>query len=147
MYLETLEEHVILLEKVFNILEQHKLLIKKSKCAFATRKVDYLGHIVSGQGVATDPSKIQSVLQWPTPKNVKQLRGFLGLIGYYIKFIKEYGMISRPLTELLKKNASFLWTSIVDQAFQLLKHKLCEALVLVVPDFAKQFMVETDACD
>lgn len=117
VYLETLEGHVILLEKVSNILEQHKFLIKKSKCAFATREVEYLGHIVSGQGVATDPSKIQSVLQWPTPKNVNQLRGFLGLIGYYRKFIKDYGMISRPLIEFLKKNASFLWTSVVDQAF------------------------------
>lgn len=117
VYLETLEGHVILLEKVSNILEQHKFLIKKSKCAFATRKVEYLGHIVSGQGVATDPSKIQSVLQWPTPKNVNQLRGFLGLIGYYRKFIKDYGMISRPLIEFLKKNASFLWTSVADQAF------------------------------
>lgn len=97
--------------------------------------------------MATDPAKIQAVTVWPTPKTSKQLRGFWGLTGYYRKFIKDYGMTSRPLTELLKRNTIFQWKTMAEQAFQLLKQKMSEAPVLTVPDFSKIFVVETDACD
>jgi hypothetical protein len=109
--------------------------------------VEYLGHVISVDGVATDPSKIEVVQQWPSPTNVKQLRGFLGLTGYYRKFIKHYAMITKPLADLLRKDTQFLWTPTVEEAFQLLKKCLIEALVLAVPNFAKQFVVETDASD
>jgi hypothetical protein len=147
IYAKTLDEHVALLKKVFQILKHHQFLIKKSKCSFATNTVEYLGHVISAQGVATDQSKIQAVSIWPTPKTVKQLRGFLGLTGYYRKFIRNYGLISRPLTDLLKKNVQFIWTSTADEAFRTLKHQLVTAPVLAIPDFAKQFTVETDASD
>lgn len=147
VYSKTLEEHLELLKKVFRILEKHQFLIKKSKCKFAQKTVDYLGHVISAAGVATDPSKVQAVKNWPTPKNLKQLRGFLGLTGYYRKFIQHYGLLARPMTELLKKGTLFQWTPQTEQSFQLLKQRLIEAPVLAVPDFDQQFVVETDASD
>lgn len=96
--------------------------------------------------MATDPSKIQIVLQWPPPANVKELRSFLGLAGYYRKFVKFFVVLARPLTALLKKNTLYVWTSEHDMAFQELKSALCPAPVLAMPDFALPFVIETDAC-
>lgn len=95
--------------------------------------------------MATDPEKIKAVQSWPTPTDVRQLRGFLGLSGYYRKFIKNYGVMSRPLNDLLKKNTQFLWTPQLLQCFDNLKQALVSALVLALPDFNKEFTVETDA--
>jgi hypothetical protein len=95
--------------------------------------------------VATDPTKIQAIKDWPTPNSVKQLRGFLGLAGYYRKFIASYGAISRPLTELLKKNTQFIWTSTMEVAFGVLKQALIQAPVLALPDFKQSFDIHTDA--
>lgn len=111
IYSASLEDHVILLRQVFTILQQHQFLLKKTKCSFAQRSVEYLGHVVSGAGVLTDPTKIQAVVHWPVPTNLKQPRGFLGLTGYYRRFIQHYGIISRPLTQLLKKGVPYVWTS------------------------------------
>lgn len=104
IYTSTCEDHLRLLQEVFAILAQHEFYLKASKCSFAQQELEYLGHIIGAQGVSTDPSKVAVVQQWPVPKNVKQLQGFLGLAGYYRKFIKNYGVISRTLTDLLKKN-------------------------------------------
>ncbi|CAO2200139.1 unnamed protein product [Urochloa humidicola] len=145
IYSKSLEEHQEHLQAVFQILHKHRLLLKKSKCSFAQASLEYLGHIISGQGVSTDPSKIQAVKDWPTPKDVKQLRGFLGLSGYYRKFIQHYGVISRPLTDLLKKNTPFIWTEQLQQSFDSIKQALISAPVLALPDFTKEFIVETDA--
>lgn len=108
IYSPTLDEHKQHLEQVFVILEDHNFLLKKSKCTFAQQQLEYLGHIISSEGVATDPKKVQAVADWPTPTNIRQLRGFLGLSGYYRKFIKNYGILSRPLTDLLKKGVPFV---------------------------------------
>ena len=92
------------LTQVLETLRHHTLYTKKSKCVFGTSHVDFLGHVISVEGVATKPSKIKAMENWPQPKNIKQLRGFLGLTGYYRRFRKSYATLSRPLTQLLKKN-------------------------------------------
>ena len=100
----TLQDHLLHLECTFQLLQQHSLLAKKSKCYFAQTSVEYLGHFISAREVAIDPKKIEVVQQWPTPKNVTQLRGYLGLIGYYRRFVQGHGNINKPLTMLLKKD-------------------------------------------
>ena len=104
VYSQSWGDHLQHLEEVLLVLANNKLVANEKKCQFAQTKVDYLGHIISKEGVAVDPSKVASVTQWPVPKNVKGVRGFLGLTGYYRKFIRDYGRIARPLTELTKKN-------------------------------------------
>ena len=101
----TLEEHITHLQSVFDILKEHQLFVKESKCSFAQQSMEYLGHIISDKGVSTDPAKTVVMLDWPTPTNVTELRGFLGLTGYYRKFVQNYGLLAKPLTLLLKKQA------------------------------------------
>lgn len=145
IYSPTLEEHKKHLQMVFHILQENKLFVKSTKCSFAQPQLEYLGHVISAAGVATDGSKIQAVQDWPTPTTLKQLRGFLGLSGYYRKFIQQYGTMSKPLTELLKKNTPFVWSPLVHTAFLALKQALIQAPVLALPDFSKPFTLHTDA--
>lgn len=145
IYSSTLEEHVQHLHQVFELLHQHQLFAKRSKCSFAEQQVEYLGHIISAQGVATDPNKIKAVQDWPTPCNVKQVRGFLGLTGYYRKFIQGYSLISRVLSDLLKKDKLFQWTFKEQEAFNHLKQRMLEAPVLALPNSKLPFTVKTDA--
>lgn len=147
IYSPDLPTHLTHLRQVLQLLSNHQWKVKLSKCAFAQEHISYLGHIISGAGVAKDPSKIQSIVDWVRPTTIKKLRGFLGLAGYYRKFIKNFGAISKPLTQLLKKDAPFNWTAEVEQAFQLLKQSLVSAPVLALPDFQQPFTLETDASD
>ncbi|KAK4388623.1 Retrovirus-related Pol polyprotein from transposon [Sesamum angolense] len=137
--------HMLHLKKVLELLRKHQLYAKQSKCSFAQQQIDYLGHVISEGGVATDPEKIECMKNWPVPTSVKALRGFLGLTGYYRKFIKGYGSISKPLTSLLKKDA-FNWNLEAETAFNHLKEVMIRAPVLALPNFSKPFIVETDAC-
>jgi hypothetical protein len=107
VYSQTMEEHNEHLRHVFQLLSKDQWHIKLSKCKFAQTSISYLGHIISDQGVATDPSKIDAVLSWPTPACVKELRSFLGFTGFYRKFVKHYAIIAKPLTTLLKKHSLF----------------------------------------
>ncbi|GAU23864.1 hypothetical protein TSUD_369720 [Trifolium subterraneum] len=136
--------HLEHLEWILQVLEQNELYAKLSKCSFGQREVDYLGHIVSYSGVLMDAGKIKDVLEWPIPKNIKQVRGFLGLTGYYRRFIKAYAQIVGPLTDLLKKDA-FVWNNEAETSFNKLKHAITSAPVLRLPDFSKPFTLETDA--
>jgi hypothetical protein len=126
-------------------LAENSLYLKLSKCSFAKTTLEYLGHVISAAGVATDPTKIQAIEAWPVPSTVKHIRAFLGLAGYYRKFIANYGIISRPLTELLKKNVQFIWTAEAKEAFQALKQALVNAPVLALPNFQLNFDIHTDA--
>ncbi|KAI5404876.1 hypothetical protein KIW84_051874, partial [Lathyrus oleraceus] len=127
-------------EEVLSLLANHSLVANKKKCFLAQQSVEYLGHMITEHGVAVDLGKVVSVMQWPQPKNVKGVRGFLGLTGYYRKFIKDYGKIARPLTELTKKD-SFKWGVEAQQAFDKLKERLTSAPVLALPDFSKSFLI------
>jgi len=94
VYSPTLQDHVEHLKLVFELLKEHQLVAKLSKCTFAQTQLEYLGHIISGQGVSTDPAKTRAMLEWPLPSNVTELRGFLGLTCYYRKFVRNYGLIA-----------------------------------------------------
>lgn len=147
VFSKTLSEHVQHVRQVLELLRKDQWLVKYSKCAFGQQRIAYLGHVVTAEGVATDPAKIKAVEQWPTPQNVKDVRRFLGLAGYYRRFVRQFGVIARPLFNLLKKGTQFVWTDNTEQSFQVLKRSLITAPVLALPDFKKQFVVETDACD
>lgn len=136
--------HINHLNVVLEILEKNQFVANKSKCNFGKKEIDYLGHIISNKEVAVDPNKVRSVVNWPTPKNVKGVRGFLGLTGYYRRFIAYYGRMAKPLTELTKKNG-FLWNSDAQEAFEKLKKAVTSAPVLALPNFSIPFEVECDA--
>jgi hypothetical protein len=147
IYSRTLDDHVQHLRLVLQILQNDQWQVKLSKCAFAQERIAYLGHIISAEGVATDYSKIAAISKWSVPTTAKEIRSFLGITGYYQKFIRHYGVISRPLTNLLRKGTLFVWTTIEEEAFQTLKQALISAPVLALPDFSKEFVIETDASD
>ena len=142
----SLEEHLQDLREVLTTLRENHFYVKESKCSFGQQSLEYLGHIISDKAVATDPSKTDVMLSWPVPNNVTELRGFLGLIGYYRKFVHNYGILAKPLTLLLKKQA-FQWTPEAQTAFEQLKQAMDTTHVLVLPNFDQPFCVETDACD
>jgi hypothetical protein len=145
VYSASFQEHLHHLDLVFQWLATDQWRLKLSKCRFAQREIAYLGHVISERGISTDPAKITAISSWPTPASVRALRGFLGLAGYYRKFIRHFGLIAKPLTDLLRKDTMFIWTSVHESAFQSLKAALCSAPVLGIPDFSKTFHIETDA--
>lgn len=147
VYSLTFEDHLKHLRQVFTLLARDRWQLKLTKCSFAQQRIAYLGHVVSSQGVATDPGKIEAIRAWLVPSDVKQLRSFLGLAGYYRKFVQHFAVIARPLTDLLKKGTLYVWTSTHESAFNTLKQALISAPVLAIPDFSKQFHIQTDASE
>lgn len=147
IYSPSWQSHVEHLDAVLNILATNSFTVNLKKGQFGKRRVEYLGHIISADGVAMDPSKVAAVLRWPVPKSIKAVRGFLGLTGYYRRFIRNYGKIAQPLTTLFKnKSVSiFCWTREVDASFRELQQALVTAPVLSMPDFSKTFVIECDA--
>src|SRR3954467_5213615 len=147
IYSPDLESHRRHLQQVFDILRREKLYCKRSKCDFLKSSVEYLGHVISDQGIQVDPKKIESIRVWPTPRNLSELHSFLGLTNYYRRFINEYAKKTGPLNQLLRKDQEFRWTKDCDVAMKFLQEKLCQAPILVPADPTKPFEVTTDASD
>ncbi|KAG8068579.1 hypothetical protein GUJ93_ZPchr0005g14818 [Zizania palustris] len=131
---------------VLQTLNEHELFIKKFKCTFGQQEVAYLGHVISATGVAMDEQKIRAVIEWLVPRSVRAVHAFLGLAGYYRRFIQNYGSIATPLTKLLKKGG-FNWDLEAAEAFRRLQTTLTSAPVLQLPAFDQEFIVECDASE
>ena len=127
------------------MLKEHQLYANFSKCDFFQKKIHYLGHVLSEEGVAVDPDKIRSIMEWPTPKDISDIRSFMGLAGYYRRFIKGFSKIGCPITALQKKGAKFTWTQECEERFQSLNNILTHALVLKITNPEADFLVYTDA--
>jgi hypothetical protein len=145
IYSKSKKEHAKHLRVVLQHLRDHKLYAKFSKCEFWLKSVKFLGHTISHDGISIDPSKVQEVIDWKPPKSVHQIRSFLGLAGYYRRFIPDFSIITKPMTELLKKGVKFVWSEACEKAFHTLRQHLTSALVLVQPDNSKPFEVFCDA--
>ena len=143
----TFEEHLCHLQSVFQRLRESGLRLKPSKCFFFRHQVQYLGHIISREGIATDPAKTDKVSTWPTPSSKRETQRFLGFAGYYRRFVKDFARIARPLHRLTERTASFVWTDECQDAFNELRRCLCSAPVLAYPDFSRPFILDTDASD
>jgi hypothetical protein len=117
-----------------------------NKCSFYQKQIHYLGHIISKDGIAVDPEKIESIREWSTPKNVTKVRSFMGLAGYYRIFIEVFSKIAHPITSLQKKGAKFQWTLDCEKSFQHLKQLLTSAPILRIEDPSEEFSVCIDAC-
>ena len=145
VYSKTEEEHADHLRTVLQILRDRKLYAKLSKCEFWKSEVKFLGHVVSKQGIAVDPAKVEAVMNWERPTSVTEIRSFLGLAGYYRRFIKGFSQLALPLTKLTRKDTPFIWTPECEESFQALKHRLTTAPVLVLPEPSESFEVYCNA--
>lgn len=142
IFSRSLEDH---LELVLECLQSAGLKLQPTKCHFMCEKVEYLGHLITPQGLKPNPSRISAVLDFPTPTNVTQVRQFIGLTSYYRRFVDGFAKIAAPLHDLTKKDVEFQWTTPCQVAFEELKRRLTSAPILAYPDFDLKFVVETDA--
>ncbi|KAA3483007.1 DNA/RNA polymerases superfamily protein [Gossypium australe] len=145
IYSQDESDHAEHLKIVLQILRDKQLYDKFSKSEFWLREVEFLGHIVSGKGIRVDPGKISAIVEWKPPRNVSEVRSFLGLARYYRQFVKGFSMIATPMTKLLRKAVKFEWTEKWQQSFERLKTLLIEAPILVQPESGKEFVVYSDA--
>ena len=143
----TLEEHVEHVKKVLRKLKEYKLYLQPGKCEFHKKETEFLGYIISTEGVKMNPKKVQAVRDWKTPKTVKDVQSFLGLANFYRKFIRNYSRITTPLTEITKKDVKFKWAKDCQDAFDTLKQMFLEDPVLEMYDPTRKTRVETDASD
>ncbi|GJV29420.1 reverse transcriptase domain-containing protein [Tanacetum coccineum] len=145
IYSKSEEEHEVHLKTILDLLKTEMLYAKFSKCEFWLKEVQFLGHVVNRDGIHVDPSKVESVKNWKTPESPTEIRSFLGLAGYYRRFIENFSKIAKPLTLLTQKNKAYVWGDKQEEAFQILKEKLCNAPVLALPDGPDDFVVYCDA--
>ncbi|GJS00610.1 putative reverse transcriptase domain-containing protein [Tanacetum coccineum] len=145
IYSKSEEEHEVHLKTILDLLKTEMLYAKFSKCEFWLKEVQFLGHVVNRNGIHVDPSKVESVKNWKTPESPTEIRSFLGLAGYYRRFIENFSKIAKPLTLLTQKNKAYVWGDKQDEAFQFLKEKLCNAPVLALPNGPDDFVVYCDA--
>jgi hypothetical protein len=145
IYASSLEEHNNKLKNVFNRFRTNNLKLQPDKCEFLHKEISYLGHIITENGVKPNPEKIQAVVKYPAPTNVKTIKQFLGLLGYYRKFIKDFALLAKPLTYLLRKDIPFIWGPEQEKSFNNLKETLTKQPILQYPDYTKPFTLTTDA--
>ena len=145
VYSGSSEEHSEYLRIVFQTLREWQLDAKLSKCQFWLDRVAFLGHVISIEEVSVDPQKIEAVVNWKLPKNVPEVRSFLGLVGYYRKFVEGFSKIIAPLTKLTRKDVKYDWVDACQQSFEEFKDRLTSAPVLALPDERDRFVVYSDA--
>jgi len=145
IYSRTQEEHAKHMRLVLGLLREKQLYAKLSKCEFWMNEVQFLGHVISAQGIAVDPAKVDAVVKWESPKSATKIRSFVGLAGYYRRFIEGFSKIVAPLTQLTQKDQPFAWTDKCEESFQELKRRLTSAPILVILDVGKPFEVYYDA--
>ncbi|KAJ9544791.1 hypothetical protein OSB04_024498 [Centaurea solstitialis] len=145
IYSQSKEDHEQHLRLILELLKAEKLYDKFSKCEFWIREVHFLGHVVNKEGIHVDPAKIEAIKKWEAPKTPTEIRQFLGLAVYYRRFIANFSRIAQPLTTLTQKDKKFIWGEKQEEAFQLLKHKLCNAPILALPEGTDNFVVYCDA--
>ena len=130
--------------RAFEILRQHFFFVKANKCTFRQSKLKYIGHIVTDKGVKVDSSKITIMINWPRPSTISNLHSFLGLTGYYRKFMHNYGLLAKPQTNLLKKG-QFRWSEKAEVTFLQLKQAMTNTPILAMPNFNESFTIKIDA--
>ncbi|KAJ9556981.1 hypothetical protein OSB04_011595 [Centaurea solstitialis] len=145
IYSQSKKDHEHHLRLILELPKAEKLYAKFSKCEFWIREVHFLGHVVNKEGIHVDPAKVEAVKIWEAPKTPTEIRQFLGLAGYYRRFIANFSKIAQPLTTLTQKDKKFIWGEKQEEAFQLLKHKLCNAPILALPEGTDNFVVYCDA--
>ena len=145
VFSKPLKDHVTHLRAVLQTLRKERLYDNMDKCLFGVDKLVFLGFVVSSKGVHVDESKINAIKTWHQPTNLQQVRSFLGLAGFYHRFVKDFSTIASPLHALSKKNAPFVWGPSQDSAFNELKNFLTRAPVLTLPNFDKPFEIHCDA--
>lgn len=147
VFSRTFDEHLKNLATVFDRLRAANVKLSAKKCFFCQQEINFLGHVISSEGSRPDPEKVKAVQSWPLPTSVSTNRGFLGLVGYYRRFIPDFATIAEPLTSMTSRYATFSWDTAKEEAFQQLKKRLISAPVLHYPDFSKSFTLFTDASD
>ena len=147
LFSRTIEEHLERLIRVLGRLRSAGFKLKSEKCSLMQKSISFLGHVVSGDGIATDPEKIKVVSEWPIPTSVKEVRSFLGLAGYYRRFVKGYAGIAAPLHALTKKDQPFVWSADTQAAFETLREALTSPPILAMPNDSGELILDTDACD
>jgi hypothetical protein len=145
IYSSTFDEHIKRLTQIFERLKKYNLKLQPDKCEFLRREVAYLGHMVTSEGVKPNPDKIKAVLDFPEPKNQRDIKSFLGLTGYYRRFVKDYAQITKPMTRLLKKDIPFNFNGDCKEAFEKCKQLLTQTPILQYPNFEREFILTTDA--
>ena len=145
IYSQSEWEHEYHLRIVLQLLRDHQLYAKFSKCEFWLTEVRFLGHVVSTSGVSVDPEKVEAVMSWEWPKSVFEIRSFLGLVGYYRRFIEDFSWIAAPMTRLTLKEVQFDWDDRCEETFQELKRRLTSAPILIVPDRGQGYIVYCEA--
>ncbi|GKC07771.1 reverse transcriptase domain-containing protein, partial [Tanacetum coccineum] len=145
IYSKSKQEHEKHLKLILELLKKEQLYAKFSKCEFWIPKVQFLGHVIDSQGIHVDPAKIESIKDWASPKTATKIRQFLGLAGYYQRFIEGFSKIAKPMTKLTQKKVKFDWGDKAETTFQLIKQKLCSAPILALPEGSEDFIAYCDA--